>query len=158
MKSDLLCKIEAMTEADIYSAVYKDHLTGALNRRAFDECAAAADYVVLADLDSLKYINDTAGHRAGDAYIKELHDVLAFAFGDDNVYRLGGDEFAVLPQCPLEGTLSLMERLQEQFRFFSFGAGEDLPCADNQLSADKLLRGGLGLRAPRGERPTWWSE
>jgi diguanylate cyclase (GGDEF)-like protein len=84
-----------------------DPLTGCLNRRGFEEqaeaaiaAACAADgslAVVLVDLDGFKQVNDTGGHAAGDAVLREVAIRLEAAAGPhDAIGRLGGDEFAVL--------------------------------------------------------------
>jgi diguanylate cyclase (GGDEF)-like protein/putative nucleotidyltransferase with HDIG domain len=86
-----------------------DPLTGCLNRRGFEERAAAEidaasrharqGAVLLLDLDHFKSVNDLRGHAAGDELlcwsVRTLQSVLRDA---DAVGRLGGDEFAVL--CP----------------------------------------------------------
>jgi diguanylate cyclase (GGDEF)-like protein len=53
--------------------------------------------VVLADLDGFKALNDTRGHAAGDAELRELSDLLqALLPAGAQAFRVGGDEFAVL--------------------------------------------------------------
>ena len=52
--------------------------------------------VVVCDVNGLKYVNDTYGHKAGDAYIKEAGMLICEAYSHSPVYRIGGDEFAVL--------------------------------------------------------------
>ncbi|HYC31033.1 MAG TPA: diguanylate cyclase [Gemmatimonadales bacterium] len=84
-----------------------DELTGLYNRRGFVSLAtshlelahrAGRRFVLLyADLDGLKQINDTWGHREGDLAIVKAADVLRNTFRtSDIVARLGGDEFVVL--------------------------------------------------------------
>lgn len=101
-----------------------DPLTGAANRRAWDEELEGALTrgirdgmplsAALIDLDDFKGFNDRYGHQAGDRLLKEaaaawrgilrLSDVLA---------RIGGDEFAVLlPGCPLDMAATIAERLR----------------------------------------------
>jgi diguanylate cyclase (GGDEF)-like protein/PAS domain S-box-containing protein len=80
-----------------------DALTGLMNRAAFErQVVAAIDAgraaaLMAIDLDRFKAINDTGGHAAGDAV---LRDVAALLQGQvratDSVARVGGDEFAVL--------------------------------------------------------------
>jgi diguanylate cyclase (GGDEF)-like protein/putative nucleotidyltransferase with HDIG domain len=84
-----------------------DPLTGALNRRGFEErldaeLAAASRAgqplaLVVLDLDGFKGINDSRGHPAGDDLLRwtvsTMQDVVR---AHDDVGRLGGDEFAVL--------------------------------------------------------------
>lgn len=84
-----------------------DELTGLYNRRGFLALAeqqtrvANRDgkpmMVVSADLDGLKEINDTFGHKEGDAAIAETAHILRESFRKaDIVARIGGDEFAIL--------------------------------------------------------------
>lgn len=83
--------------------VLTDELTGLPNRRGI---AAALDgamadrkpvTVVTIDLDHFKEANDSAGHAAGDAVLREVGQRLrASVRGSDVVGRIGGDEFAVL--------------------------------------------------------------
>jgi diguanylate cyclase (GGDEF)-like protein len=77
---------------------HHDPLTGLPNRRAFEEAVETASgrpgAVLLIDLDDFKDINDTLGHMAGDALLRETGERVRFA-SDGAVARLGGDEFAV---------------------------------------------------------------
>jgi diguanylate cyclase (GGDEF)-like protein len=84
-----------------------DHLTGLYNRRGFLALAEQQTrvasrekkpiLVVSADLDGLKTINDSFGHKEGDAAIAETARILRESFRNaDLVARVGGDEFAIL--------------------------------------------------------------
>jgi diguanylate cyclase (GGDEF)-like protein len=84
-----------------------DHLTGLYNRGGFltlaDQQLKVARrsgnvmFLLYADMDDLKRINDNLGHSMGDAAIIEAANVLREVFREaDVVGRLGGDEFAVL--------------------------------------------------------------
>jgi diguanylate cyclase (GGDEF)-like protein len=80
-----------------------DPLTGALNRRAYDEGvgleAAGARFgaAMILDMDNLKSVNDTYGHAAGDDLLRRLVEaVRGTVRPTDRVYRWGGDEFLVL--------------------------------------------------------------
>ena len=81
-----------------------DALTGLPNRVLLDDrlsqAVAHAEQdghsfgVAMFDLDRFKVVNDSLGHRAGDALIKEVaHRLAGVARGTDTVGRLGGDEF-----------------------------------------------------------------
>ena len=50
----------------------------------------------MADLNSLKLINDLHGHTSGNNAIIGVYNMLCEAFGKDGVYRIGGDEFVVM--------------------------------------------------------------
>ena len=81
-----------------------DTLTGLYNRAFFDEelerLAQSGMFplsVVMADVNGLKTVNDTLGHEAGDALIRQAARLILEAFrAEDIVARIGGDEFAVL--------------------------------------------------------------
>lgn len=77
-----------------------DPLTGLLNRRAFHDVMAHRDanaehWLLYADLDGFKAINDSLGHEAGDRVLVDVARLLD-ASGADAVARLGGDEFCLL--------------------------------------------------------------
>ncbi len=96
-----------------------DPLTNLFNRRRFQEeleqmLNLAARYkhsgaLLFLDLDQFKYINDTSGHRAGDALLKMVaHMLLNSIRSVDILGRLGGDEFAViLPQTTADGAIEV---------------------------------------------------
>lgn len=52
--------------------------------------------VVVCDVNGLKHVNDTLGHKAGDEYICEASSMICEIFRRSPVYRLGGDEFAAI--------------------------------------------------------------
>ena len=96
---------------------YHDSLTGLPNRRLLDDRLKQALYqaqrrdaclaVMLIDLDDFKQVNDTAGHRAGDAVLCEIATRIgACVRRADTLARHGGDEFVVMladvqgePEC-----------------------------------------------------------
>jgi diguanylate cyclase len=87
-----------------------DALTGLANRAAFEEqlehatrASAQTPFCALfIDLDRFKQVNDTGGHAAGDALLRDVAQLIAAKVRrSDLVARLGGDEFAVLlHNCP----------------------------------------------------------
>ena len=53
--------------------------------------------ILMADLNFLKYLNDTLGHNIGDEAIKNVASIIKESFSDkENCYRIGGDEFCVI--------------------------------------------------------------
>jgi diguanylate cyclase (GGDEF)-like protein len=93
-----------------------DPLTGALNRRAFDEgvglALAGGGTVVAADVDGLKSVNDSFGHAAGDALLRHFATEMKGRLRDrDRLYRVGGDEFVVVaPGAEVDRMTSRMEQ------------------------------------------------
>ena len=95
-------------------AATHDVLTGLNNRREFESRVDAAllsaqnsarhHVVCYLDLDQFKVVNDTCGHAAGDALLKQLAGVLLARLREsDTLARLGGDEFGVLLEgCSIE--------------------------------------------------------
>jgi diguanylate cyclase (GGDEF)-like protein len=84
-----------------------DALTGALNRagladafaatvRAMHRTSEAMVSLILIDLDHFKAINDTGGHAAGDAMLKNLVEAARACLPEATVGRCGGDEFVLL--------------------------------------------------------------
>jgi diguanylate cyclase (GGDEF)-like protein/PAS domain S-box-containing protein len=84
-----------------------DSLTGIPNRRSFEAVLEREwlltsrdgidSYLVVADLDRFKELNDRWGHPAGDEALRDFADALRLAVRDtDIVARLGGDEFGVI--------------------------------------------------------------
>jgi diguanylate cyclase (GGDEF)-like protein/PAS domain S-box-containing protein len=95
-------------EEELRSLSLRDELTGLYNRRGFIALAERelkiADrlkrgiFLLYADLDGLKVINDTLGHKEGDMAIRETAVVLSETFrNSDIIGRIGGDEFVIVP-------------------------------------------------------------
>lgn len=154
MRPNLLEALRSMSEAELYAALYQDPLTGVLNRRAFAGAVEEARAVALVDMDSLKWINDNLGHRAGDRALQVLADALVRSFGADWVFRVSGDEFAVMDGDAEQLTQRLL-LLRCSVPGFSFGTGSDMAEADRDLRHDKAEREKSGHRAARGLRPPW---
>ena len=86
-----------------------DPLTGVKSKHAFllkqkeidasiEEGRANAFAVAVCDVNGLKVINDTLGHKAGDEYILNASRMICDIFQHSPVYRTGGDEFVVILQ------------------------------------------------------------
>jgi two-component system cell cycle response regulator len=100
-----------------------DELTGLYNRRGFVSLAEqrlkltsrqhVRSTLIFIDVDNLKYINDTFGHREGDAALREIAELLRECFRDSDIIgRLGGDEFCVLlSQSSPAGDLLIRKRM-----------------------------------------------
>jgi diguanylate cyclase (GGDEF)-like protein/PAS domain S-box-containing protein len=94
-------------EERLQALAEREPLTGLWNRRRFEQelarqlarCRRFGDRatLVVLDVDCLKQVNDTHGHKAGDAVIRHVARALeARVRASDAVARIGGDEFAVL--------------------------------------------------------------
>jgi diguanylate cyclase len=103
-------------------AASHDKLTGLINRAAFEvlleqATAQAGEHpfcTLFIDLDRFKQVNDTGGHAAGDALLRDVaHALAAQLRKSDAVGRLGGDEFAVLlPECPIPRAQAIADKLR----------------------------------------------
>jgi diguanylate cyclase (GGDEF)-like protein len=111
-----------------------DALTGVLNRRRFMELAEVEFNrfqryerplaFMIIDLDHFKEINDTYGHQAGDAVLKQFASMVTEEKRQSDLFgRLGGEEFAlVLPETRLELASTVGERLRKRCEDMAVGA------------------------------------
>ncbi len=122
----------ALFEAQLREALHKievisthDGLTGAFNRRKFDEelireFSRARRYkaplsLLLFDLDHFKKINDTYGHQAGDEVLRVVARIAGANLRKSDFFaRYGGEEFVIiLPSTPQNGCQQVGERLRQ---------------------------------------------
>ncbi len=110
-----------------------DTLTGLVNRREFENCLTTAiedikgnneqtHALLYIDLDQFKVVNDTFGHVAGDALLKQLSELIQKSIrSTDILARLSGDEFGVLlERCDDERAIEVAEAIRgsiEDYRF-----------------------------------------
>ncbi|MDQ2976348.1 MAG: diguanylate cyclase [Acidobacteriota bacterium] len=118
-------------EAAIQTLSLADELTGLYNRRGFVAfCEQHVNSVhrtnkglaiVYADLDGLKQINDSFGHKEGDRALTKTAELLKETFRSSDVLgRWGGDEFTVLAALDPEGCVeSLVSRLEKKFESYN---------------------------------------
>ena len=139
-----------------------DSLTGALNRRAYDEgvgleaVGARFGTAMMLDMDNLKEVNDAHGHAAGDELLCRLVETVRGCIRPtDRVYRWGGDEFLVLFPAALPDDVTprirvalqaanhpatdggALPELRVSLGAADFGGAEDLPGAINR--ADRAM-------------------
>ena len=136
-----------------------DMLTGAFNRRAFDEFVnrewsrtVRHDYpfcVLTVDVDHFKRFNDRHGHQTGDTTLVEVSRAAQAALRADDIWcRYGGEEFvALLPNTTIEQALTVAERLRCSV------AGTAIASRKGPLSVSVSV----GV-AERGTAQTHWSE
>jgi diguanylate cyclase len=113
-----------------------DYLTGLNNVRSFDKSfnellkiAKEKDEsisLLAIDIDFFKKINDTYGHSAGDAVLKELSVIMARTIRDfDVIARVGGEEFSILLRdCGEARTCEIAEKIRKSVEANKFL----LPC------------------------------
>lgn len=128
--------VEVQYHEEIYRLMTVDGLTEVHNKRYFldqidKETSRARRYgrgfaVVMFDIDHFKKINDSFGHLAGDAVLRQLGQLVRTKVRrDDTIARVGGEEFGViLPEIDLQGGMMLAEKLRRSveeavFRFES---------------------------------------
>lgn len=116
--------VEAQYHETIYSMMITDGLTAVHNRRYFvttleRELARSFRHhrplsLVMFDIDHFKKVNDTHGHLAGDAVLREVAARVQSTVRKDEVFaRYGGEEFAViLPECSRDKATSFANRLR----------------------------------------------
>lgn len=114
-----------------YSASH-DMLTRLPNRHSFEQHLkrlvndAALNHsrhvLVFIDLDKFKAVNDTAGHAAGDALLRELAELMQHHLrGSDLLARLGGDEFGLLlPNCEVDQGREAVQRIVTAVNEYAF--------------------------------------
>lgn len=115
-----------------------DSLTGLLNRHAFESLVTEVikrsqnkqilHTLLYMDLDQFKLVNDTCGHKAGDAMLKQLTSELKMVLNKKGqIARLGGDEFGVLiPNKIDEQAMFIANDLKQAVQDFRFVWGEQV--------------------------------
>ena len=113
-------------------AASTDRLTGAWNRRRFEEAVLPEIALVhrrreplsliMFDLDHFKRVNDTFGHGAGDMVLVETAQLVRLHLrASDSLVRWGGEEFLVMaPATRMDGALALAEKLRAALAAFTF--------------------------------------
>jgi diguanylate cyclase (GGDEF)-like protein len=139
--------------AQLASMVLTDPLTGCVNRRGFDRalvrevarCSRAGSELSLLalDIDHFKNVNDTLGHPAGDAVLREVGAFLCQAArAGDVVARTGGEEFAlILPDTLATGATHLAARLCDLLRAQRFGSEAGLTVSIGVVSTGAPFAG-----------------
>ena len=119
---------------EMQAQLLTDELTGAANRRGFDQALHEASKwhapftVFYIDMNGFKAVNDTWGHDAGDELlVVSLARLKAQVRAGDTVARLGGDEIAVL----MPGAMAQDSARDQAARFVSaLSQGVRLTCID----------------------------
>lgn len=145
-------RIEQLTQqlTDTRREATTDPLTGAANRRLFEEAFEAMmasgerDIVVaMFDVDNFKRINDTLGHAAGDAVLVAVADAIRTVVrANDVMSRLGGDEFAVLMGGHHAPTGRAPPAVDHEHRGRHDGRTRQRNTRDHQLRRVRVVGGG----------------
>ena len=102
-----------------------DVLTGVKNRHAYLKTEERLDSqiaehrvsdfaIVILDVNDLKKVNDTAGHKAGDQYLRDACRIICGIFKHSPVFRIGGDEFvSVIQGADYECIEELMGKMKD---------------------------------------------
>ena len=162
-EKELIARIKHVKmQQEIRNLTLRDELTGIYNRRGFfalveyqfnmAKRSKTGLFMLYADLDNLKIINDTLGHQEGDRALIETADILRNNFRQsDIIARIGGDEFVVFPvgtsaDC-VDKILGRLEKALEAYNVennsgysLSISAGisfydPELPCTIDDLLA-----------------------
>lgn len=140
---------------ELWTMAHHDALTGAKNRRAFDEFMQNLPDVLgerelgvcfaLFDVNHFKAINDSYGHGVGDQVLKVIAGRISSVLRrGEELFRIGGDEFAVvLLDCDGSSALRIAERCHEKIVGYDFG----------KLGIREPLRISAGLATARVDDP-----
>ena len=124
-------------EKDIDNLLYRDRLTGLYNRRFFEEELKRLDTgrqlplaILMVDVNGLKVINDTYGHKAGDRHLQKVAEILKKSIRqEDIVARWAGDEFVILmPNTDYKTARRLYQRIKNNC-LISYQDGEPVSVA-----------------------------
>ena len=111
------------TEKELIHHTFHDELTGLYNRKYFEEESKRLNVkrqlpisVIIADVNGLKLINDTFGHKKGDNLLKKVASILKQTCREEDIAtRWGGDEYVILlPQTGEKAVRKICERIQKK--------------------------------------------
>ena len=147
---DLQDELNRAKEAMAFQANY-DELTGLMNRRAVMKSMASEIerskrnlqplYICMCDIDHFKHINDTHGHLAGDAVLKEIAQRFNTCLRPyDLCGRYGGEEFLIILNSNENHVQDVFERVRQ--------AVADTPFTYEQEKIDVTISCGVTLLSP----------
>jgi diguanylate cyclase (GGDEF)-like protein len=165
LQRTVLCAIkQSLLDTELRSLALTDDLTGLYNRRAF--YALATQQLKIArrngrelllffgDVDHLKIINDTYGHREGDLALVRAAASLEQTFrNSDIIARLSGDEFAVLAlEASGEEHGAILQRLEQHLQEASAEQRYKLSLSIGMVKFDPRRDASLGDLLSRADR------
>lgn len=136
---------------ELWTLAHHDPLTGALNRRAFDEHWRSLQEMftggrleiclAIFDVNNFKAYNDSYGHHVGDEVLKGIaYSITQVLRQGEKLYRLGGDEFAcIFVECDEPGAVAIAERCEKSvaaYPFSQFGIQEPVRISVGIAHAD----------------------
>lgn len=128
----------------IEKLTYKDSLTGLYNRRFFEEEMERLDTkrqlpisIVMGDINGLKIINDSYGHKKGDEVLVKTAEILKSSLREEDILaRWAGDEFIILlPHTPKNKAQEIVSRIKRKNENIS---KEDIPISIGMGVATKI--------------------
>ena len=132
----LYMQLHSYRESNLDVLAYTDSLTGLKNYAAYShimekmnekivENAGSRFAVVVMDVNDLKKVNDSYGHKVGDELLISASRLMCNIFQHSPVCRIGGDEFvAILENSDYENREDLMNRFEECMGMTTFLAGD----------------------------------
>ena len=138
--SNISLKILEQQQDFLSEMIVTDPLTGAYNRRYFDERVKLSHglrnrdieaSMIMMDIDYFKKVNDEFGHSAGDKFLSLFVKLISQRIREtDSLFRLGGDEFAILLSGEkLETAEKLAEELRSLFEKTKFIGNKVVTCS-----------------------------
>lgn len=109
-------------EKEIRYLSLKDNLTGLYNRAYFEEEIKRLNTkrqlplsIIMGDVNSLKVVNDTFGHREGDKLLKKISKIIKSCCREEDIIaRWGGDEFSILlPKTTEDDSVEILNRIRD---------------------------------------------
>lgn len=119
--SERTAELEKVYESVQYNSTH-DSLTGLYNRGFYEDKMKSREPegihslgIIMCDVDGLKLINDTLGHRTGDIILKATADILKLVINRSGIAaRIGGDEFsALIPDCSRPDIEAACEQIRQ---------------------------------------------
>ena len=145
------------TQRSLQHLYRHDALTGVMNRYGFNEHIASVAgkehaeglALMFVDLDDFKHTNDTYGHPAGDAVLREMAETIRRVMGDAGaVSRWGGEEFAVL-MYRRDGAQEMAEAVRAAIAAIRVQSGDHLVqvtvsigltvCSEKSIDTERLV-------------------